>query len=72
MIRQKALKLQDLVHSIQEREQIHLVLFERWLENFKQRRNLRVFKSHGESGDADTVTLESALPNSDSSFQITL
>lgn len=41
---------------------MHLMFSNGWLDNFKVRWGLRVFKPHGESGDADFEGMDPTIP----------
>lgn len=63
IIRAKAAHLQALTNDrLPESERKVLTFSEGWLDNFKKRWGLRVFRSHGESGDADNDALEERMP----------
>lgn len=63
MVRQKAFKIQQLANEkIPAEHRISLQFSEGWLDKFKHRWNLRVFKSHGESGDADADAVAREMP----------
>lgn len=65
IIRQKAAKLQALANEkIPVEEQTNLIFSDGWLDKFKRRWGLRVFRSHGEAGDADVEAMERELSKS--------
>lgn len=64
MIRHKAQTLLKLSNErVAEDKRIDLKFSLGWLQKFKKRWNLRVFRSHGESGDADETAIAFAMPN---------
>lgn len=64
MITAKGIQLQQLCNAKLPREEhLHLTFSGGWLTKFKRRWGLKHFKCHGESGDADSHAVETAMPH---------
>ena len=64
IIRAKGIKLMNEANFLlPEEKKINFKFSDGWLGKFKKRWNLRIIKSHGESGDADMVAVAQELPD---------
>ena len=64
IIRAKGIKLMNKANLLlPEEKNIKFKFSHGWLGKFKKRSNLRIIKTHGESGDADMVAVAPEPPN---------